>query len=59
MADSLGLQLANPPERPAGQRDIYRDAALARCTPLHFSDGMTKSKAARVFCSAWGCILNR
>jgi hypothetical protein len=36
------------PDAPVG--DIYRDAvsaALARCTPLHFSDGMAEAVAGR------------
>jgi hypothetical protein len=35
---------------PAEVRDLYRDAvnaALARCTPLHFSDGMAEAVAGR------------
>src|SRR5580704_14502498 len=37
-------------DAPAGVRDIYRDAvnaALKRCTPLHFSDGMGGAVAGR------------
>jgi hypothetical protein len=37
-------------EAPAEVRDLYRDAvnaALARCTPLHFSDGMADAVAGR------------
>jgi hypothetical protein len=35
---------------PADVRDVYRDAvnaALARCTPLHFSNGMRRAVAGR------------
>jgi hypothetical protein len=35
---------------PSGTRDVYRDAvnaALSRCTPLHFSDGMGGAVAGR------------
>jgi hypothetical protein len=35
---------------PADVRDVYRDsvkAALKRCTPLHFSDGMGGAVAGR------------
>ena len=37
-------------DAPADMRDIYRDAvdaALKRCTPLHFSDGMGGAVAGR------------
>ena len=37
-------------DAPADVRDVYRDAvnaALARCTPLHFSDGMAGAVAGR------------
>jgi hypothetical protein len=37
-------------DAPADVRDVYRDAvnaALARCTPLHFSDGMAGAVASR------------
>jgi hypothetical protein len=37
-------------DAPADVRDIYRDAvdaALRRCTPLHFSDGMGSAVAGR------------
>jgi len=37
-------------DAPAGVRDVYRDAvdaALKRCTPLHFSDGMGGAVAGR------------
>jgi hypothetical protein len=37
-------------EAPAEVRDVYRDAvnaALARCTPLHFSNGMGGAVAGR------------
>jgi hypothetical protein len=37
-------------DAPAEVRDVYRDAvnaALARCTPLHFSNGMTGAVAGR------------
>jgi hypothetical protein len=37
-------------DAPAEVRDVYRDAvnaALARCTPLHFSDGMAGAVAGR------------
>jgi hypothetical protein len=37
-------------DAPAEVRDVYRDAvnaALARCTPLHFSDGMGGAVAGR------------
>jgi hypothetical protein len=37
-------------DAPTGVRDIYRDAvnaALKRCTPLHFSDGMGGAVAGR------------
>ena len=37
-------------DAPADVRDLYRDAvdaALARCTPLHFSDGMAGAVAGR------------
>jgi hypothetical protein len=37
-------------EAPAQVREVYRDAidaALARCTPLHFSDGMAGAVAGR------------
>jgi hypothetical protein len=37
-------------DAPADVRDIYRDAvnaALKRCTPLHFSDGMGGAVAGR------------
>jgi hypothetical protein len=37
-------------DAPAEVRDIYRDAvnaALARCTPLHFTDGMAGAVAGR------------
>jgi hypothetical protein len=37
-------------DAPANVRDIYRDAveaALKRCTPLHFSDGMGGAVAGR------------
>jgi hypothetical protein len=37
-------------DAPADMRDVYRDAvnaALARCTPLHFSDGMAGAVAGR------------
>jgi len=35
---------------PAAVREVYRDAvnaALARCTPLHFGDGMAGAIAGR------------
>jgi hypothetical protein len=37
-------------DAPGEVRDVYRDAvnaALARCTPLHFSDGMAEAVAGR------------
>src|SRR5208283_4075531 len=37
-------------DAPAEVRDVYRDAvnvALARCTPLHFTDGMSGAVAGR------------
>jgi len=37
-------------DAPEEVRDVYRDAvnaALARCTPLHFSDGMGEAVAGR------------
>jgi hypothetical protein len=37
-------------DAPAGVRDVYRDAvnaALGRCTPLHFSDRMARAVAGR------------
>jgi hypothetical protein len=37
-------------DAPADVRDVYRDAvnaALARCTPLHFSDGRGGAVAGR------------
>jgi hypothetical protein len=37
-------------DAPAAKRDIYRiaiDAALKRCTPLHFSMGMAGAVAGR------------
>jgi hypothetical protein len=37
-------------DAPAEVRDVYRDAvnaALAGCTPLHFSDGMAGAVAGR------------
>jgi hypothetical protein len=37
-------------DAPVDVRDVYRDAvnaALARCTPLHFSDGMGEAVAGR------------
>jgi hypothetical protein len=37
-------------DAPAEVREVYRDAvnaALARCTPLHFSDGMGGAVAGR------------
>jgi hypothetical protein len=37
-------------DAPADVRDLYRDAvnaALARCTPLHFTDGMAGAVAGR------------
>jgi hypothetical protein len=37
-------------DAPAGVRGVYRDAvnaALARCTPLHFTDGMAGAVAGR------------
>jgi hypothetical protein len=37
-------------DAPADVRNVYRDAvtaALARCTPLHFSEGMSEAVAGR------------
>jgi hypothetical protein len=37
-------------DAPADVRDVYRDAvnaALARCTPLHFTDGMSGAVTGR------------
>jgi hypothetical protein len=37
-------------DAPSAVRDVYRDAvdaALKRCTPLHFSDGMGGAVAGR------------